>query len=859
MNGPRLNHAEETSRSSRLTASGAAVIALGIYLLVYLSWQSFHWLPGRQELGQAFLIPADMAALCSTLLAARRCQGSRRLRSFWLWMSAAMAAEMIADILLLKYNIQYDEPPFPSIADALFLSFFVLLFLALLRVPVAPLTRAKRLQIMLDGAIIVLGGGAVVWYFLLGPTAKVGGPSTLATAVSLAYPVGDLILLAGLTALLLRRSPPTLKGALLLIAAAVLTSIVADVVYGYGVLHDTYKSGDPIDTFYVLAFLLFALAGISQEPVRAEDPVALPGAWSQPTPRASWLPYITAPIGFGLLIGVESKKPFFPDLSLVLILTLIGGLVAARQYLSLRELARTERARRDSERRSRAIFENAGVGITVSDLEGPVIIDVNQTFSKMVGYTPEELRGGDFSALTHPDELEAYQSLNIDTIDGFQREIRFLRRDGTALWGSLTLSLLRDEAGIPRHVIGVLQDITTRKEAEHTKDEFISVVGHELRTPLTSIRGSLGLLEGGIFGELPEEAASMVQLAVSNTDRLVRLINDILDIERMDAGRTELELAPIKASELIANAVQIVQMTATEAQVTLTPEILDDPILFVDGDTIVQVLVNLLGNAIKFSPRWSTVTITVALENRGALISVSDTGRGIPADRLETIFERFRQVDSSDAREMGGSGLGLAIARGIVEHHGGEIAVESEIGRGSTFHFTLPLTDARVTMLVCGHQNDEASTDSDRLAELQAIAPALAPDTVLVVEDDPSLGEVLTKTLRHKEIDTRLVRTAEDAVEEIRRSQPSILLLDLMLPGESGFTVIERLRGEGLLNDTHLLVYTALDLNSGERERLQLGQTEFLSKATTTPQDIERRISELIQAQQRIAIRHGVT
>src|SRR5580693_3944273 len=268
MNTPNLNHTKKAS-SPGPTAI-AAIVALGLYLLVDLSWQFFHWLPGKQELGQAFLIPADMAALCATLLAARRCPGSRRLRSFWLWMSTAIAAETIADIFLLKYNIQYNEPPFPTIADAFFLSFYVLLFIALLRVPVAPVTLIKRLQILLDGAIIVFGGGAVVWYFVLGPTAKAGGQSTLATAVSIAYPVGDLILLAGLAALLLRRSPPTLKIALLLVAAGMLASIVADVVYGYGVLHDTYRSGDPIDTLYVLEFLIFALAGISQKP-RSEE------------------------------------------------------------------------------------------------------------------------------------------------------------------------------------------------------------------------------------------------------------------------------------------------------------------------------------------------------------------------------------------------------------------------------------------------------------------------------------------------------------------------------------------------------------------------------------------------------------
>jgi PAS domain S-box-containing protein len=693
-------------------SSRTAIVALATYVVVYLSWQLLHWLPGKQQLGQAFLIPADIAALCATWMAARRCEGSPELRSFWRMMSAAMAAETIADILLLRNDILYDVPPFPTVADAFFLSFYILLFLALLRVPVAPVTVAKRLRIMLDGATIVLGGGAVVWYFVLGPTVKTGGEGALATAVSLAYPIGDLVLLAGLSAVLLRRSPPILKLPLLLIAAGVLVSITADVVYGNGVLKGTYTGGDPIDTLYLMEFVAFALAAIAQPTVRPGEADTLAGDWRQPTPRASWLPYVTAPIGFGLLIGVEWGQPFFPVLSLVLILTAIGGLVAARQYLALRELATAEAARRESERRSRAIFDNAGVGITVNDLRGPVIVDVNHAFSEMVGYSPEELRGGDFSALTHPDELEAFRALTPKTIEGFQREIRFLRRDGTAMWGYLTLSLLRDEAGIPSQVIGVLQDITTRMEAEQVKDEFISVVGHELRTPLTSIRGSLGLLEGGVFGELPEEAKGIVTLAVTNTDRLVRLINDILDIERMEAGRMKLEPAPVKASALVRNALQILQMTATQARVTLSADFGEDPTVSADADSVVQVLVNLLGNAIKFSPRWSTVTVTVTCELERASFSIQDEGRGIPPESLQTIFERFRQVDSSDAREKGGSGLGLAIARDIVEHHGGQIEVESELGRGSTFRFTLPLAGGRAETLVCGGESGNAETDA---------------------------------------------------------------------------------------------------------------------------------------------------
>ena len=677
----------------KLTASRAAILGLAAYLLVYLSWQLLGWIPGsKQDVGDLLILPVDAAAVYAAWWASRRCAGSDRLRSFWRLMALALAAELIGDIVQAVYEVGLHRSPYPSLADPFYLAFYPLLLLALLRVPVARVTRAKLIKTVLDGATIVIGGGAVVWYFVLGPTTVQGGQSILAMGVSLAFPIGDLFLLAGLAAVLLRHSPLALRTPLRLITAAVSLGIVADVLYGYGQLHETYTAGDYIDTIYVLEFMTFALAGIAQRPVRSSDQTTPVDDWSQPTPRASWLPYITAPIGFGLLIGVEWERPFFPELSLVLILTIIGGLVAARQYLALHELAAAEAARHESERRSRAIFENAGVGITVNDLRGPVIVDVNQAFSEMVGYSPEELRGGDFSALTHPDELEAFKSLTPQTIDGFQREIRFLRRDGAALWGNLTLSLLRDEAGVPRQVIGVLQDITTRKEAEQVKDEFISVVGHELRTPLTSIRGSLGLLEGGVFGELPEEATSMVALAVTNTDRLVRLINDILDIERMDSGLVELELAPVKALELVGNAIQVVQMTATQARVTLTPDIQEDLTVSVDSDRILQVLVNLLGNSIKFSPRSSTITIRVTSEHGQALFSVTDMGRGIPADRLESIFERFRQVDSSDAREKGGSGLGLAIARNIVEHHGGQMRVESEIGQGSTFYFTLPLS-----------------------------------------------------------------------------------------------------------------------------------------------------------------------
>ena len=673
------------------------VLALAAYVLVYLSWQALHWLPGKQELGQLFLIPIDAIALWAAWRASRRVAGSPRLRSFWRLFALAIAAELAADLGLSYNDLHYVHAPFPSLADAFFLSYFALLFAALLRVPVARVTRSRRRRLLLDGATIVLGGGAFVWYFVLGPNAVASQDSTLATAVSLAYPIGDLVLLAGLAAILLRRSAPALHASLLWIAAGVSVSIVADAVYGYGVLHGTYKGGDPIDTLYVLAFACFALAAASQRPLRRGDPEARAEVYAQPAARASWLPYVALASGFGLVLMVQRGEAFFPGYSLLLILVALTAIVAVRQLLAQRTLVCVQTALAESERRFRAIFDNAAVGITYTDLDGPAILDANSTFAEMVGQTPEHLRGRDYSSFAGPEfhgaDRVLAEAIRRGEIDQLQQELRYVSADGTMRLAMLTVSTVRDAHGVPREVVGIFEDITRRREAERIKDELVSLVGHELRTPLTSIRGSLGLLDSGALGALTDESRELVGVAIANTDRLTRLVNDTLDLERMQSGRLELELAPIAVADLAAQALGAVQATAAAAHVELRCETAGLS-AEVDADRIVQALVNLLGNAVKFSPPGGHVTLTAHEENGSVRFSVCDEGRGIPADQLESIFERFNQVDASDAREKGGSGLGLAISRSIVEHHGGRIWAASEPGHGATLHFTVPLAHA---------------------------------------------------------------------------------------------------------------------------------------------------------------------
>ncbi|HKY75761.1 MAG TPA: GAF domain-containing sensor histidine kinase [Acidimicrobiia bacterium] len=229
-----------------------------------------------------------------------------------------------------------------------------------------------------------------------------------------------------------------------------------------------------------------------------------------------------------------------------------------------------------------------------------------------------------------------------------------------------------------------------RRQVERLKDEIVSVVSHELRTPLTSIRGSLGVLAGGLVGALPPEAAHMVDIAVENTDRLVRLVDDVLDLRRIESG-APLSRRPCAAAGMLADAVAATAALGDAAGVELQIDPVDEGLeVDADHDRIVQVLTGLVGNAAKFSPPGSVVRLGAEAENGAVVFSVRDQGRGIPPDQLERIFEPFEQVDGSDAREKGGTGLGLAIARSIVEQHGGSIWVESEVDRGSVFRFTVP-------------------------------------------------------------------------------------------------------------------------------------------------------------------------
>ncbi|NEP55173.1 MAG: GHKL domain-containing protein [Moorea sp. SIO3C2] len=246
-----------------------------------------------------------------------------------------------------------------------------------------------------------------------------------------------------------------------------------------------------------------------------------------------------------------------------------------------------------------------------------------------------------------------------------------------------------------RGAFGLISDISDHKLAERLKDEFVSVVGHELRTPLTSIHGSLKLIATNQLGELTAQGGELISIAIKNTERLTRLINDVLDLERIESGRVSMAMAICNLSDLLEQATQAMQVMADEQNVQLLTAAMDMPI-WDDADHLMQLLTNLLSNAIKFSPVGGVVRVSVIEHETKVQISVKDQGRGIPSDKLELIFERFQQVDASDSRRRGGTGLGLTICQKIVQQHGGRIWAESLLGEGSTFYVTLPKNKERL-------------------------------------------------------------------------------------------------------------------------------------------------------------------
>jgi PAS domain S-box-containing protein len=481
----------------------------------------------------------------------------------------------------------------------------------------------------------------------------------------------------------------------------------------------------------------------------------------------------------------------------------------------------------------RAIMDGNKHGIFSTDRNG-IIISFNRAAERMLGYEASHFVGktaGDMMDYVYnPEELRERAGqlsvkfgrpvrgievflLPLKGRDVYEQEWTVLRSDGIRIPISLTVTALRDSEGEIRGYLGIAQDITERKEVDRVKNEFISTVSHELRTPLTSIRGALGLVGSGAVGSLSEKAAELVAIARKNSERLVLIINDILDIKKMESGKLSLRIMPVSVSETIHQALEANRHYGDKYSVNFVQKRLPDARVMADPDRLMQILANLLSNAAKFSPPGSEVWVGAESRNGRVHFSIRDFGPGISEEFRPRIFQKFAQADHSDTRFHEGTGLGLSIAKNLVEAMGGSIRFETTLGKGTTFFFELP--QEHVSGI---HEGASGATE-------------LVRQPVLVCEDDRDVATLLKIWLDKAGFSVDSAYSLQEAREKMRNHSYAAMTLDLMLPDGSGLDLIREIRVNPATSTLPVVVVSVkAETDRKSLDADALGVADWLSK-----------------------------
>jgi len=483
------------------------------------------------------------------------------------------------------------------------------------------------------------------------------------------------------------------------------------------------------------------------------------------------------------------------------------------------ERKRIEASLRESEERYRQLVELSPDAIMLHR-EGRIVF-VNGAAMRLFGAKSEtELLNLPLLNLIAPEYHDAVLS-RIRKIAGEHlttppMEQRLLRLDGSSVdvEAQGTPFIYKGKPAVQ----AVIRDISKRKEIERMKDEFVSTVSHELRTPLTSIQGSLGLIANGVMGAMPAGAKPLVDIAYKNCSRLVLLINDILDSEKIAAGKMVFTFKEQDIMPLLEHAVE--SNRAYGANYGVRFEIgasVPGAKVEVDHDRLIQVLTNLLSNAAKFSPKGDVVSVSVRRSGSRLKISVSDHGPGIPPEFQGRIFQKFSQADSSDRRAKGGTGLGLSISKAIVEKHGGSMTFETEVGKGTTFTVDLP---ERMTVL--------------QTAPVPAAGARTKPRAI-VCDDEPNVSEIIRHVLERDGFEVDLASSLGEARDLLRGRSFDLLTLDFILPDGNGIEFLRELRREEKTKALPVLLISPLASSARDIAGDGLRPVEFLEKPIDLP------------------------
>jgi PAS domain S-box-containing protein len=657
--------------------------------------------PGvREAASGAGLLLAGVVTAISCGVRATQTLGRRR-RSWRLFMVAGAIA-----VLGNLWVAAYSDDPVASPGSVAEVSIAVALLLSIAGLLNFPSVRRRGLDLLvmsLDGIIaavaVMIIASVLVYTRLLDASTGTDVP-----ALTLLFPALDVVL-ATVALLLVLRASGTDRPVLALVAGGFILYAVADLAFSVLAEQNRFHFGTPLDLGWIAGYLAIGLAAWVPSTLLDDPAPRSEGGLSDARGTLVVFGILLVAVGVQLGVGDHDRLQAAQTVMwLVLIVAagtrqtlLTADNSALRRGLERRVREQTSDLRRLA-RQTEVLLTSVGDGIYGVDHDGRVTF-VNPSGAAALGYTAEDLHGSQAHDSFHAPDQDGLpfpwpgcyvaEAIRRGVVVVGEEDV-YVRADGTTFPVEITASPVVDEDEL-RGAVVVFRDVTQRQEVDRMKNEFLSVVSHELRTPLTSIRGSLGLLDSGRLGELTPRAGSMVAMALQSTERLTRLINDLLDLERVENGTRALELRPIDAERVLAAAVRQLEGLAAEAGVGLRVGATTGQVV-ADEDGLMQTLTNLVGNAIKFSERGAAVVVDARVTGDEVLFRVVDEGRGIPADKLESIFQRFEQVDSSDARQKGGTGLGLAISRSVVERLGGRIWAQSELGVGTTLFFTLPAT-----------------------------------------------------------------------------------------------------------------------------------------------------------------------
>jgi len=691
-------------RAFAIAAAAAAVLAVAFVAWTALRIGGDEATVAVDDIGEA--VAALIAAVSCGLAAART---SHRTRLAWAFFAASAASWGVGEVVWSVYEVGMGvSVPFPSAADVGFLLAMPLAVAGVFAFTSAPGRLATRGEALLAGAIIALSLLFVAWALGLGKVYDTSAASPPARLIGLAYPVGDIITITVLV-LALRRARRAELGGILLLLSGLASAAFANSAFAYLTASGAYGVlGSLLDSGWVIGYLMIALAPMwpstDTEKVRVEGPIEL---WQLALP---WAAVVAAAVtAIKLVAGDQVLDRFETVLAGCIGLLLVGSQVLSHKD-SLSLLVNSERTENQLERRNSLLNEivtHAPLGIV---RVGPDmrIIDVNPRMATLmrVGESGQMI-GMPVAAYLDPGEFtrvfDLFQPLWNGAVDSIESDSRAVRGDRTSVWLHWSATTVRNAAGRVEYFLAMYEDTDAQHAANEAatahlagierlnqlKSEFITLVSHEFRTGLVGIQGFSEMIRDS--EDLAKEDVKAFAADINkDAQRLNRMINDMLDLDRIEAGRLTLRMEAVDINVVLQEAVERARASSENHvfNARLDPK---QPTAHCDADRVAQIISNLLTNAIKYSPDGGEVLVS-SVESEGFVeVSVRDHGVGIAPEFAKRLFSRYERYEKTSGKIIG-TGLGLAIARQIVEMHGGRIWVDTTVGSGSDFRFTLPMS-----------------------------------------------------------------------------------------------------------------------------------------------------------------------